>query len=144
MKFTKQPVVLITKKIEFSSAHRLVNHDLSEEENLELYDKCYNPNGHGHNYILEVTLKGPISKKTGMIINLTSLKNVINRSVVDIMDHKNLNEDVEHFKDLNPTAENLIVVIWKLLEKEFEEQLLYRLVLRETSNNIVEYYGEEI
>ena len=79
-----------------------------------------------------------------MIINLTSLKNVINRSVVDIMDHKNLNEDVEHFKDLNPTAENLIVVIWKLLEKEFEEQLLYRLVLRETSNNIVEYYGEEI
>jgi 6-pyruvoyltetrahydropterin/6-carboxytetrahydropterin synthase len=144
MKFDKRPIVYITKKIEFSSAHRLLNEDLSVEENQYLYGKCYNPNGHGHNYILEVTLRGPISERTGMIINLTELKKIVNKHVVELLDHKHLNKDVEHFKKLNPTAENIIVVIWKILEKEFESGLLYKLLMRETGSNSVEYYGEEL
>lgn len=144
MKFDKRPIVYITKKIEFSAAHRLLNEDLSVEENQELYGKCYNPNGHGHNYILEVTLRGPISEKTGMIINLTELKKIVNKHVVELFDHKHLNKDVEHFKKLNPTAENIVVVIWKILEKEFESGLLYKLLMRETGSNSVEYYGENL
>ena len=144
MKFEKRPIVYITKKIEFSAAHRLLNEDLSVEENQELYGKCYNPNGHGHNYILEVTLRGPISEKTGMIINLTELKKIVNEYVVELLDHKHLNKDVDHFKKLNPTAENIVVVIWKILEQKLESGILYKLLMRETGSNSVEYYGEEL
>jgi 6-pyruvoyltetrahydropterin/6-carboxytetrahydropterin synthase len=144
MKFEKRPIVYITKKIEFSAAHRLLNEDLSVEENQELYGKCYNPNGHGHNYILEVTLRGPISEKTGMIINLTELKKIVNEHVVELLDHKHLNKDVDHFKKLNPTAENIIVVIWKILEQNLESGILYKLLMKETGSNSVEYYGEEL
>ena len=144
MKFEKRPIVYITKKIEFSAAHRLLNEDLSIEENQELYGKCYNPNGHGHNYILEVTLRGPISEKTGMIINLTELKKIVNEHVVELLDHKHLNKDVDHFKKLNPTAENIIVVIWKILEQNLESGILYKLLMKETGSNSVEYYGEEL
>jgi 6-pyruvoyltetrahydropterin/6-carboxytetrahydropterin synthase len=144
MKFEKRPIVYITKKIEFSAAHRLLNEDLSVEENQELYGKCYNPNGHGHNYILEVTLRGPISEKTGMIINLTELKKIVNEHVVELLDHKHLNKDVDHFKKLNPTAENIVVVIWKILEQKLESGILYKLLMRETGSNSVEYYGEEL
>jgi 6-pyruvoyltetrahydropterin/6-carboxytetrahydropterin synthase len=144
MKFGKRPIVYITKKIEFSSAHRLLNENLSIEENQNLYGKCYNSNGHGHNYVLEVTLKGPISEETGMLLNLTILKDIVNKHIVDLLDHKHLNKDVDIFKVLNPTAENIIVVIWKLLAKELPGNLLYRLVMHETGSNSVEYYGEEL
>ncbi|MBT4922539.1 MAG: 6-carboxytetrahydropterin synthase [Rickettsiales bacterium] len=144
MKFDKQPIVHMTKKVDFCIAHRLVNKDLSEAENIALYDKCYNPNGHGHNYALEVTLKAPISERTGMVMNFSILKTIIQDHVVELMDHKHLNEDVIHFKDLIPTAENVIVVIWQILQEQIAGNMLYKLVLRETDVNIVEYYGEVV
>ncbi|MBT4989110.1 MAG: 6-carboxytetrahydropterin synthase [Rickettsiales bacterium] len=144
MKFDKRPIVYITKKLEFCIAHRLINKDLSEAENIAIYDKCYNPNGHGHNYTLEVTLKAPISERTGMVINFTSLKKIVDEHIIELMDHKHLNEDVIHFKEIIPTAENVVVVIWKILQEQIADNMLYKLVLRETDTNIVEYYGEEV
>jgi len=115
---------------------------MSAEENRLIFGKCNNPNGHGHNYVLEVTVKGEIDKPTGMVLNLTDLKQAIEEAILNEVDHKHLNMDVPIFKEINPTAENMAVVFWRLLERKLPPGLLYELKLHETENNVVVYRGE--
>ena len=131
----------ITRRLTFSAAHRLHSDKLSPEENRRVFGKCNHPNGHGHNYVLEVTVKGPIDATTGMVFNLTDLKDVMTDVIEHDIDHKNLNIDVPAFKTLNPTAENIAVVLWDLLEKRLKPGLLHEVKLIETENNFVSYRG---
>lgn len=135
------PVVYLTRRASFSAAHRLHSADLSEAENNAIFGKCNNPHGHGHNYVLEVTVRGKVDPQTGMVMNLTDLKAAIEETIIQPMDHKHLNYDVPIFRELNPTAENMVVVFWKLLEEKLPG-LLYELKLHETDNNMVIYRGE--
>lgn len=134
--------VYLTRRSTFSAAHRLHSPGLSDEENLEIFGKCANPNGHGHNYILEVTVRGEIDPRTGMVMNLAELKRTVEEAIIRPMDHKNLNEDVGVLQKINPTAENLAVVFWKLLEDRLAPGLLVEVRLHETENNIATYRGE--
>lgn len=136
------PVVYLTRRASFSAAHRLHSPELSEAENQQIFGKCNNPNGHGHNYILEVTVRGQIDPRTGMVMNLTDLKAAIEEAIIKTMDHKHLNYDVPVFEEINPTAENIAVVCWKLLEKQLLAGLLFEIKLHETENNVVIYRGE--
>jgi 6-pyruvoyltetrahydropterin/6-carboxytetrahydropterin synthase len=131
----------ITRRLTFSAAHRLHSDKLSPEENRRVFGKCNHPNGHGHNYVLEVTVAGPIDATTGMVFNLTDLKDVMTDVVEHDIDHKNLNIDVPAFKTLNPTAENIAAVLWDLLEKRLKPGLLHEVKLIETENNFVSYRG---
>lgn len=132
----------LTRIYEFSVAHRLHNVLLSDEENRKIYGKCNSPYGHGHNYFLEVSVKGKIDPKCGMIVDLAYLDKVVKEVVLDRFDHKYLNLDTVEFKALNPTSENFVKVIWSLLEPELKGAKLYKLRLRETSKNYFEYFGE--
>jgi 6-pyruvoyltetrahydropterin/6-carboxytetrahydropterin synthase len=131
----------ITRRLTFSAAHRLHSDKLSAEENRKIFGKCNQPNGHGHNYEVEVTVAGPIDAATGMVFNLTDLKDVMEDVIEHDIDHKNLNMDVPAFKTLNPTAENIAVVLWNLLEKRLKPGLLHEVKLIETENNFVSYRG---
>jgi len=135
-------MIYLTKRLTFSSSHVLMNPEYDSKKNWDVYGKCSWPHGHGHNYTLEVTVKGEIPGDTGMIIDLKALKKIINESVVDKMDHKFLNTDVDFLKGVIPTSENIIVMIWKELEKVLEPGMLYELKLWETENNWVVYRGE--
>jgi 6-pyruvoyltetrahydropterin/6-carboxytetrahydropterin synthase len=135
-------MVYLTRRTSFSASHRLWNPDLSPEENLALYDKCANPNGHGHNYILEVTVRGTPDSRTGMVLNLTDLKNVIHERVINDVDHKHLNYDVPWLEGYIPTTEVLTLKFWERLEQALPEGLLYEVKLYETENNIASYRGE--
>ena len=127
----------------FCSSHRLHSKTLTDEENKNLYGKCNNANGHGHNYNLEVVLRGKISSETGMIMNLCDLKNEIKIAVLDQLDHKNLDLDVEYFKDVVSTAENISVFIWEQMKKTMSHpEFLFEIKLFETDRNIVVYRGE--
>ncbi len=134
-------MVYLTRRVTFSAAHRLWNSHLSDEENYALYDKCANPNGHGHNYILEVTVSGTPDPQTGMVLNLTDLKRITNEQVVDWVDHKNLNYDVPWLEGVIPTAEMLAIKFWERLARGFPPGLLYEVKLHETENNIATYRG---
>ena len=134
-------ITYLTRRATFSASHRLHSVNLSKEKNIELFGKCNNPNGHGHNYILKVTVKGTIDEKTGMVMNLSDLKKMVEENVVSKLDHKNLNLDVPEFKDLNPTAENIAIVIWNLLKPKLKNSL-YEIKLVESENNSVVYRGE--
>jgi 6-pyruvoyltetrahydropterin/6-carboxytetrahydropterin synthase len=131
----------ITRRLTFSAAHRLHSGALTDEENRRVFGKCNHPNGHGHNYTLEVTVAGPIDPVTGMVFNLTELKDVMSEVVERGFDHKNLNLDVPAFKSLNPTAENIAAVVWDMLEKRLGPGLLHEIKLIETENNFVSYRG---
>lgn len=121
----------------FASAHRLYHPEI---ENEDVFGKCANL--HGHNYTVEVTLKGPIDPKTGYVVDLKILKEIMNRRVKNILDHKNLDTDVDFFKDQVQSAENITVFIWQQLQGEIPGTAsLYRVKLHETENNSVEYYG---
>lgn len=137
-------MLYITRKVTFSAAHRLHNPKLSDMENKNIYGECNNPNGHGHNYVLEVTVRGNVPDKTGMVIDLKDLKKIITQNVIEKVDHKFLNSDVDFMHDIIPTAENLVVQFWKILKKVLSENNaeLYELKLYETDNNIVVYKGE--
>ena len=126
--------VTVHRKAHFNAAHRLYRPDWSDEKNDATFGKCNNPNFHGHNYDLEVSVKGEIDPETGYVIDLKILKDIIKSEVEDAFDHKNLNLDVEEFKNLNPTAENISVVIWNKLRN--------KLTLYETPRNFVTYNGE--
>ncbi len=115
---------------------------LSEDENYAIYDKCANPNGHGHNYILEVTVRGTPDPHTGMVLNLTHLKKIMNEQVVSWVDHKHLNYDVPWLDGIIPTTEMLVMRFWERLEPGFPEGLLYEVKLYETENNVATYRGE--
>lgn len=116
---------------------------MTDEENKYIFGKCNNPNGHGHNYTAEVSIRGPVDSKTGMVMNLVDLKRVMNQCIMDPMDHKNLDKDCEYFKTIPSTAENIAVFIWdSLLKKLDEPELLYEVKLYETEKNIVLYRGK--
>ncbi len=134
--------VSVFRTAHFNAAHRLHNPNWSDEKNKDIFGLCNNPNYHGHNYELEVKVTGEIDPETGYLIDLKSLKNIIREKVEKRFDHKNLNLDTEEFKNLNPTAENISVVIWKLIKEELEEKHELMVRLYETPRNYVEYWGE--
>lgn len=134
-------MVTLTKTFGFSAAHRLHSITLSDEENKAVFGKCNNRHGHGHNYELEVTVKGTIDPQTGMIMDLGELMETVQNAVLERFDHKHLNEDTAEFHTLNPTGENIVQVIWNLLQPHLSAQLV-RLGLWETPKNFFEYYGE--
>ena len=136
-------MVYLTRRATFSAAHRLWSNHLSDEENYALYEKCANPNGHGHNYVLEVTIRGIPDPQTGMILNLTDMKRITEEQVISSVDHKHLNYDVPWLEGVIPTAELLVVAFWKRLQRGFPEGMLYEVKLHETENNIALYRGEE-
>jgi 6-pyruvoyltetrahydropterin/6-carboxytetrahydropterin synthase len=133
--------VALGRRYRFSASHRLHNAKLSDAENRELYGKCNNPHGHGHNYVLEVLLSGPLDPATGMIANLTDLDAFVEQQVLQDYDHKSFNEDVAEFRDRVPTTENLCLDIFQRL-KTFPLAKLERIRVEETGNNSFEYAGE--
>ena len=136
-------MVYLTRRVEFCASHRLHSPAYTEEENDKLYGRCNNPNGHGHNYQMEVTVCGSVTRDTGMIMDLKRLKDLIDREIVDRVDHKNINVDVDFMRGVIPTAENMIVSFWELLEPHIPEGVkLYEIRLWETDNNIAFYRGE--
>lgn len=136
-------MVYLTRRASFSASHRLWSEQLTEEENLALYQKCANPNGHGHNYVLEVTVRGTPDPRTGMVLNLTELKDVINTQVVDWVDHKHLNYDVPWLEGYIPTTEVLVMKFWERLLQASPRGSLYEVKLFETEHNIASYRGAE-
>lgn len=137
----KMSMVRLTRKYHFSTAHRLHSERLSEEENKALFGKCNNPYGHGHNYYLEVTVSSQPDPITGMIADIGHLDKLVDETILQKFDHKHLNLDTEEFKQLNPTSENVAVVIWDLLEGKMDH--LYKIGLYETEKNYFEYYGPD-
>jgi 6-pyruvoyltetrahydropterin/6-carboxytetrahydropterin synthase len=135
------PVVTVTRRLTFNAAHRVHNPALSDAENQSLFGKCNNPNWHGHNYVLEVSVTGPIDEKTGYVMDLGALKRVVQDEVVGKMDHRNLNLEVDFMHGINPTTENIVVACWRALEPRIRPNRLTRLRLIETENNYVEYEG---
>lgn len=135
-------MVYLTKVYEFSAAHRLHSHTLSDEENRDIFGKCNNPAGHGHNYVLEVTVKGPVDARTGLVAGLHFLDEVVEKQVYARFDYKHLNLDTPEFETLNPTSENFVKVLWEVLAPNLRPVTLHRLRLRETPKNHFDYYGE--
>ena len=135
------PVVTVTRRLTFNAAHRVHNPALSDAENESLFGKCNNPNWHGHNYVLEVSVTGPVEEKTGYVMDLGALKRVVQEEVVGKMDHRNLNLEVDFMRGINPTTENIVVACWRVLEPKVRPNRLTRLRLIETENNYVEYEG---
>jgi 6-pyruvoyltetrahydropterin/6-carboxytetrahydropterin synthase len=136
------PQVTITRRMQFNAAHRVHNPALSDEENHALFGKCNNPNWHGHNYTLDVSVTGPIDARTGYVVDLGALKAVVQREVVDKVDHRNFNIEVDFMAGVIPTTENIVVGIWNVLAPAIAPARLARLVLWETPNNYVEYDGK--
>jgi 6-pyruvoyltetrahydropterin/6-carboxytetrahydropterin synthase len=135
------PQVTITRRLHFSAAHRVHNPALSDDENRRLFGKCNNPNWHGHNYILDVSVRGALDEKTGYVVDLSRIKEIATKHVIDKVDHRNLNVEVDFLKGTIPTTENFVVAIWRVLEPALKPAQLVRLVLWETVNNYVEYDG---
>ena len=135
-------MILVTRREIFSSSHRLYNPIFSDDENERVFGKCSNLNGHGHNYTLEVIVAGEIDSRTGYVIDLKVLKEIIRENVIKKIDHKNLNLDVDFLKDKIPTAENIAIGIWNQLENKIPSGKLYSIKLYETENNYVEYKGK--
>jgi 6-pyruvoyltetrahydropterin/6-carboxytetrahydropterin synthase len=134
--------VTVCRKAHFNAAHRLNNPEWDSEKNKEIFGKCNFPNYHGHNYDLIVKVTGEVDPKTGFVIDMKELKEFIESKVVEKFDHRNLNTDVEEFRKLNPTAENIAVVIWNILRGSITATLELKVVLFETERNFVEYVGE--
>ena len=137
--------VEITRKVRFCAAHRYHREDWTAEKNREVFGACNNPHGHGHNYELEVTLRGPVDPFTGMVINLRRVDEILQEQVVSRFDHRNINKEVEGFESAVPTTENLAIQIWKLIEPGFNREAvrLSRVRLREDAFLYAEYCGEE-
>lgn len=134
--------VYLTRKAEFSASHYYHNPDLSPEENQRLFGKCNNLNGHGHNYTLEVTVEGEVDAKTGFVLDLKQLKDVLNREVLDVFDHRHLNKEVPEFVNQIPTTENIAIAIWRRLEPKLNGAKMHRVRVYETPDLFVDYYGE--
>ncbi|MBA6156948.1 6-carboxytetrahydropterin synthase [Tenacibaculum sp. S7007] len=135
------PKVTVHRKAHFNAAHRLFNPKWNDKENYEVFGKCSNPNYHGHNYELIVSLTGEIDKETGYVYDLGKLKDLIKVEVEDKLDHKNLNIEVEEFKEQNPTVENIAVVIYNKLRVKIQEKYDLQITLYETPRNYVTYSG---
>ena len=136
-------MVYLTRREHFNSAHRVFNPDWDDEKNMEVFGKCSNKNGHGHNYVLLVTVKGDPDKDTGFITNAKTLGELITRTVVEKVDHKNLNLDVDFMKGIQPSVENFAKAIWDQLSPAINDCKLHCIKLKETENIFVEYYGNQ-
>lgn len=137
-------MVFITRREQFSAAHKLHREDWTEEKNQAMFGKCANPNWHGHNYQLWVTVKGEQDKDTGFVTNLTDISNIVREKVISKLDHKNVNLDVDFMKGKLATTENLAVEIWKQVEPPIARLgcVLHCIKIQETENNYVEYFGK--
>jgi 6-pyruvoyltetrahydropterin/6-carboxytetrahydropterin synthase len=131
--------VKVSRKEHFNAAHRLYNPEWSEEKNEKVFGKCSNPNYHGHNYEVIVSVTGDPHSDTGYVYDMKVLSDLIKENVLRKFDHKNLNLDTEYFKDLNPTAENIAVIIWRILRQKIDANLELKITLYETERNFVEY-----
>jgi len=131
--------VKVSRKEHFNAAHRLYNPDWTDEQNDKVFGKCNNPNFHGHNYELIVSLIGEIDPITGYVYDLKELSDIIKENVLLKLDHKNLNLDTEYFQSLNPTAENIVLVIWRILRQKIDPKFELKITLYETERNFVEY-----
>lgn len=136
-------MLYITRKFHFSASHRVYNPALSDEENLKIYGKCSNPNGHGHNYEMDVTVSGDIDPELGYVMDLTQLKILVEKEIIDKVDHKNLNLDVDFMESVLPSTENIAVTFWNQIESKInaKNRKLYSIRIRETINNSIEYRG---
>lgn len=136
-------MIYITRRERFNAAHRLFREDYSDEKNLRIFGKCSNPNWHGHNYHLYVTIKGDVNPETGFLINLKDLSRIINDKVIQKLDHKNINIEVDFMQGKLASSENLAISIWNELEKPLIDlgAQLHKVKLYESENNIVEYLG---
>lgn len=134
--------VTVNRKAHFNAAHRLYNAEWTDARNATVFGKCANPNYHGHNYELTVSVKGEIHPETGFVMDMKVLKQLIEIEIEEKFDHKNLNEEVIEFKTLNPTAENIAVVIWNILRSKIDKNLELSITLHETPRNFVTYSGE--
>lgn len=134
--------VTVNRKAHFNAAHRLFNKNWSDEQNFEVFGKCSYPNYHGHNYEIIVSVKGEVDSETGFVMNLDELRKIIAVEVEDYLDHKNLNVDIEEFKTINPTAENIVILIWNKIRAKLATDLELKVTLYETPRNFVEYAGE--
>lgn len=137
-------MIFITRREHFNAAHRLFKPGLSDEENMKIFGKCSNPNWHGHNYVLYVTLKGDVTPQTGFLMNLKELSTIIKTYIIEPLDHKNMNLEVPFMKNIMPSTENLAIAIWNELEKHLlpYSASLHCVRVEETENNFVEYYGK--
>ncbi len=136
-------MVYLTRKESFSASHRLHNPDWPDEKNREVYGKCNNPNGHGHNYAVEVTVVGKPAADTGMVIDLKKLSRIINEAIIDKVDHRHLNCDVDFLQGVIPTAENIARAFWDILKNNIEDGELYAVKLYESDSNFVECRGAQ-
>ncbi len=136
-------MVYLTRKCEFSASHYYHNPDFTAEENQRRFGKCNNPHGHGHNYTLELTVKGEVDATTGFVMDLKDLKEILNREVLDVMDHRFLNKEVPEFAKEIPTTENIAISIWKRVGPKLKIAQLYRVRVYETPDLFADYYGEE-
>jgi 6-pyruvoyltetrahydropterin/6-carboxytetrahydropterin synthase len=136
-------MVYLTRKAEFSASHYYHNPDFTPEENRRLFGKCNNPHGHGHNYTLEVTVKGEVDPRSGFVVDLKQLKEIMHREVLDAMDHRFLNKEVPEFLTQIPTTENLAIACWQRLESKLQTARLHRVRVYETPDLFVDFYGEE-
>ena len=136
-------MMFITRRERFNAAHRLFRDDWSDEKNLEVFGKCSNPNWHGHNYIMYITVKGEVSKETGFVVNLKDLSKIIKIRIINKIDHKNLNLEVDFMKGHIVSTENIAIAIWEELEEDIQQigAELHCIKIVETENNFVEYYG---
>jgi 6-pyruvoyltetrahydropterin/6-carboxytetrahydropterin synthase len=137
-------MMYVTRRMHFSASHRLFNPTFSHEKNEAIFDKCNNINGHGHNYTLDVTVKGTPDPETGYVIDLKLLRDILDEYIVDKVDHKHLNYDVDFLQGIIPTAENIALVFWQILEPHITNGTLHSIKLYESENNFVEYFGEPI
>jgi len=136
-------MIYVTRRERFSAAHRMFREEWSDENNYEVFGKCSNPNWHGHNYELFVTVKGEVDREKGFVMNLTDLKQIILEAVINKVDHKNINLEVDFMKGKIATTENLVEAVWNVLTPLIEAKgaVLHCVKISETENNFVEYYG---
>lgn len=135
-------MVFLTRKAEFSASHYYHNPEFTQEENQRIFGKCNNPHGHGHNYTLEVTVKGQVDSRSGFVVDLKELKDIMNREVIDALDHRFLNKEIPEFTQTIPTTENLAISIWDRLKSKLKLAKLHRIRVYETPDLFVDYYGE--
>jgi 6-pyruvoyltetrahydropterin/6-carboxytetrahydropterin synthase len=137
-------MVYVTRRAHFSAAHRLFNPTFSDSQNDSVFDKCNNVKGHGHNYTIDVTVAGIPDPATGYVIDLKKLARLMDELIIDKVDHKHLNFDVKELRGIIPTAENIALVFWSLLQPQITEGKLHSIKVYESDNNFVEYLGEPV
>jgi 6-pyruvoyltetrahydropterin/6-carboxytetrahydropterin synthase len=135
-------MILLTRKAEFSAAHYYWNDLWSQEENERMFGKCANRNGHGHNYTLEITVAGEVDPVSGFVVDLKDLKEILEREVVSVYDHRHLNLEVPEFAKRAPTTENIAISVWKRLDKKIPNATLHRVRVYEMSDMFADYYGD--